>query len=238
MDLKEAHTVGDGVASHWYYKAKLKALRRALVGVHCSSVLDVGAGSGFFSRALLCEAQFKEAVCVDPNYPQDIDELVNGKPLRVCRSVSSVSADIVLMMDVLEHVSDDLAMLTSYVNMARPGTHFLITVPAFMFLWSGHDQYLEHYRRYTLCGLEKVISCAGLEIERSHYFFGAILPIVAVVRGWKNLTEKSGQAEQSDMRPVPSLVNSLLHRICAMETAVMGINRWGGTSVFVLAVKR
>jgi SAM-dependent methyltransferase len=238
MDLREANAVGDDVASHWYYKAKLKALRRALVGVQCSSVLDVGAGSGFFSRALLSEAQFKEAVCVDPNYPQEIDELVNGKPLRMCRSVSSVSADIVLMMDVIEHVSDDLALLKSYVDMARPGTHFLITVPAFMFLWSGHDVYLEHYRRYTLGGLEKVISGAGLEIERSHYFFGAILPIVAVVRGWKKLTEKSGQSEQSDMGPVPRPVNSLLNRICAMETAVMGINRLGGTSVFALAVKR
>ena len=44
-------------------------------------------------------------------------------------------------MDVLEHVADDLALLKEYVDKARPGTAFLITVPAFQFLWSGHDDF-------------------------------------------------------------------------------------------------
>ena len=54
------------------------------------------------------------------------------------------------MMDVLEHVSDDVGLVREYAKRAKPGTRFVVSVPAFMWLWSGHDVFLEHHRRYTL----------------------------------------------------------------------------------------
>ena len=69
MDLKEEHLLGDQVGSHWYYQSKLAALRRAIADVPVTSVLDVGAGSGFFARALLADGKAQAATCVDPNYP-------------------------------------------------------------------------------------------------------------------------------------------------------------------------
>ena len=64
----------------------------------------------------------------------------------------NISGDLYLFTDVLEHVPDDVEMLKKYVGDAAPNSKFVITVPAFTTLWSGHDLYLKHYRRYRKRG--------------------------------------------------------------------------------------
>lgn len=237
MDLKEEHLLGDAVTSHWYYRAKLAALNRAIVGLDIHSILDVGAGSGFFSRALLGSTSAREANCVDPGYPHESVESVAGKPLRFVREIGTNPADLVLMMDVIEHVADDRALVRDYVEKAAPGTRFVITVPAFMWLWSPHDVFLEHHRRYTLPEVETVLRDAGLAIEHGHYFYGAVLPLVAAVRAWKRAT--AGNAPPtSDMQRHGSMANGLLYGVSAAETRFMRLNRLGGTTAMVRAVKR
>lgn len=236
MDLKEEDILGAQIEDHWYYRAKLKAVLRELTDVPFDRVLDVGAGSGFFSRRILATTQACEATCVDPNYATESEEMVAGKPLRFRRDVGSTSADLVLMMDVIEHVPDDTALVREYAGTASSGTHFLVTVPAFMWLWSGHDVFLEHYRRYTLAGLNEVLHQAGLEVVHGHYFFGAVLPMVAAVRGWKRMTQ-TGEPTGSDMKPVSKPINDALFGLSALEVALMRLNRLGGTSVFALARK-
>lgn len=234
MDLKEEEILGEDTARHWYYRAKTEALMRTIRGLPAEHVLDVGAGSGFFSRQLLERTPIRAATCVDPNYGKECKSLVAGKPLQMLRHVTATQADLVLMMDVIEHVEDDLALVSHYVDLCASGTHFVVTVPAFMWLWSGHDVFLEHYRRYNLVQLRRVLTTAGLKVERGHYFFGGVLPAVAAVRGLNRLTGKSAG---SDLRREGRLVNALLYGLSLAETRVMTLNRLGGTSVFALAVK-
>lgn len=236
MDLKEEDILGQRIEDHWYYRAKLKAVQRELADISFERVLDVGAGSGFFSRRILATTPAREATCVDPNYTVETEETIAGKPLRFLRKVEGSPADLVLMMDVIEHVQDDIALVGEYAASAASGTHFLVTVPAFMWLWSGHDVFLEHYRRYTLAGLTDVLRKAGLQMVHGHYFFGAVLPMVAAVRGWKRLTQK-GQPAGSDMKPVGRPINEALFGLSALEVSLMRLNRLGGTSVFALARK-
>lgn len=237
MDLKEEHLLGDMVKSHWYYRAKLAALLAITEDRPATGVLDVGAGSGYFSRALLERTSAKSATCVDLGYPEDRDETVVGKPLAFRNSLDRSDADLVLMMDVIEHVEDDVGIVADYVGKVASGTRFVVTVPAFMWLWSGHDVFLEHFRRYTLTQMETVLRKAGLEIERGQYFYGAVLPLVAGVRALKSIGSSSA-APESDMRRYGPVANGLLYGLCRAEVAVMGINRLGGTSVLVRAVKR
>jgi hypothetical protein len=68
-------------------------------------------------------------------------------------------------MDVIEHVEDDVGLVREYANKVAPGTRFITTVPAFMWLWSGHDVFLEYFRRYTLRGSEQ--SCRP-EVSQSN----------------------------------------------------------------------
>lgn len=236
MDLKEEALLGGDVASHWYYRAKLAALRSAIAGAPASPVLDVGAGSGFFSRKLLESGEASEATCVDPGYPGDSDEQVNGRPLRFRRQVGSSDAGLVLMMDVLEHVPDDGALLAEYVSHIPPGARVLVTVPAFQALWSGHDEFLEHYRRYTLAQVERLLEAAGLRVQLGCYLYGAVLPLAALSRLKDRLLPRTGPP-QSAMRRFGPVSTAMFNAICAAELRVFRANRVGGLSVFGLAVK-
>ena len=144
MDLKEEDILGDDIASHWYYAAKSRALMRYVSQLHPIRILDVGAGSGFFSKELLRNTDAREALCIDTSYPEESETTIAGKPLRFKKQCGVLEADLVLMMDVLEHVDDDVGLLRSYVQHAPifPGSfhggahcvfgslqHFLLQVP-------------------------------------------------------------------------------------------------------------
>jgi hypothetical protein len=215
----------------------LTALRSIIRDLRPSSVLDVGAGLGFFSRALLKETELATAICIDPCYPADRDETVAGKPLRFRRNANRSEADLVLMMDVVEHVPNDVDLVSEYAAKVRPGTHFIVTVPAFMWLWSDHDVFLEHYRRYTLPGIEHTLRAGGLRIERGCYFYATLLPLVAAQRISGSLLHGRNFAPRSGMRDYGAFLNALLWTICRLELPLFAANRVAGLTAFVRASK-
>ncbi|MDI3399931.1 methyltransferase [Pseudomonas sp. V88_4] len=235
MDLKETDILGDSIDEHWYYCSKAAATRRLLGEAPIQRILDVGAGSGFFSHHLLTHAAAREAWCVDISYPADSSATTAGKPVHYRRSIDNVDADLVLLMDVLEHVDDDLGLLKSYVDKVPSGSRFLMTVPAFQFMWSGHDDFLEHKRRYTLGQFEALAGNAGLTVERGAYYFAVVFPLALASRLLPGGAR--GAAPRSQLKKHHPLVNMLLKTLCSLELPLMGINRVGGLSVFVLARK-
>jgi 2-polyprenyl-3-methyl-5-hydroxy-6-metoxy-1,4-benzoquinol methylase len=235
MDLKETDILGSSIDQHWYYCSKAAATTRLLGNTPVEKILDIGAGSGFFSRHLLTHSVATEAWCVDISYDADSDATIAGKPVHYRRSIDSVDADLVLLMDVLEHVDDDVGLLKAYVDKVPSGSRFLMTVPAFQFLWSGHDDFLEHKRRYTLPQLETVARDTGLTVKQGAYYFGLVFPIAAILR----LSPKGAQPSpsRSQLKQHHPLVNTLLKTLCSIELPFMSVNRLAGLTVFVLAQK-
>ncbi|MDR6918699.1 2-polyprenyl-3-methyl-5-hydroxy-6-metoxy-1,4-benzoquinol methylase [Pseudomonas sp. 3296] len=235
MDLKETDILGSSIDQHWYYASKAAATTRLLGSTPIRKILDVGAGSGFFSHHLLSHSSASEAWCVDISYDADSDASTAGKPVHYRREIDAVDADLVLLMDVLEHVDDDVGLLKAYVDKVPSGSRFLMTVPAFRFLWSGHDEFLEHKRRYTLAQLETVARAAGLTVQQGTYYFGLVFPIAATLR----LLPKGAQPSppRSQLKQHHPLVNTLLKTLCNIELPFMKANRLAGLTVFVLAQK-
>jgi 2-polyprenyl-3-methyl-5-hydroxy-6-metoxy-1,4-benzoquinol methylase len=157
MDIKETSLLGNDVTNHWYYRAKAAAVMRLIDKLEPTRILDVGAGSGFFSRYLLQCTGAKYACCVDVSYAVESDSTEEGKTIQFRKSIEAVDADLVLLMDVLEHVDDDVGLLSEYVGKVPAGARFIVSVPAFRFLWSKHDEFLEHRRRYTLREVERIV---------------------------------------------------------------------------------
>jgi SAM-dependent methyltransferase len=233
MDLKEEDILGADIGRHWYYRSKAAALRRMVGGLGARRILDIGAGSGFFSRHLLAEAGAQSALCVDIGYASDRDDSEDGKPVLYRRDTGPTDCDLVLMMDVLEHVDDDRGLVRHYAARVPAGAHFLVTVPAFRFLWSGHDVFLEHKRRYRLGEIEAVMRDAGLQVVRGAYYFGFVFPLAAAVRlATRGATEPSSSLKKHD-----PLTNGLLSGICTAELPLFPVNRLAGLSAFVLARK-
>ena len=237
MDLKEEQALGDAVEQHWYYRSKSAAVLRLVEPLQPRKILDVGAGSGFFSKHLLGHTQAKAAWCIDPFYPEEWDDSHAGKPIHYRHECNGTDADLILMMDVLEHIEDDLALLNDYVAKVPNGTRFLVTVPAFQFLWSGHDVFLEHYRRYTLPEVTDLMERAGLLVEHRAYYFGLIFPLVVAVRLAGRLLGRSTGEPQSDLKRHGFFTNNLLSLICRLELPIFRFNRLAGLSVFCMARK-
>lgn len=230
MDLKELGRVNPD--SHWYYQSKVVPLKRAVRrwAPAARRILDVGAGSAFFSRALIAGSANVTAVCVDPNYESEHSE--DGDRVSLVRTASPdmiAAADVMLFIDVLEHVYDDAALLHDYARRLRPGALVLVTVPAFMSLWSAHDEFLQHVRRYRTGEVVRLIEAEGLEVLHRQYLFGSIFPVAWLVR-----RVRRRRAASSDLRPVTHWVNSLLRTVLSAEHRLRW-NRLAGLSVFVVA---
>lgn len=239
MDLKETDILGKNIGRHWYYKSKANAMMRLLSGASPSVILDIGAGSGFFSRKLLSETGAKEAWCVDISYENDSDATETGKSIHFRKLIDEVNADLVLLMDVLEHVDDDVDLLKGYVNKVPSGARFLVSVPAFQFLWSGHDVFLEHKRRYRLNQMEDVVRQAGLTVKHGAYYFGAVFPIAVAIRIVSNLLQRGrGRYQaQSQLSQHHPFVNGTLAAMSSAELPIFFRNRFAGLTVFVIAEK-
>ena len=229
MDVKEEELLGASARDHWYYRSKQLALDSMLQNTRFRRVLDIGAGSALFTRHLLGRGA-EAALCVDSAYAEDHCETYDGKPIRFVRAISAGDADLVLLMDVLEHVDNDVQLIRSSVAGAVGGAHVLISVPAFQSLFSAHDRFLEHRRRYTIRSLEAAVTAAGLTIVSTRYFFAMILPLVAAVR----LLERKGPPKSS-LTVHSGFVNAVLTLAHRVELPFFRYNRLGGLSVFCLA---
>jgi len=214
-------------------------MRQFLGDIRIPEVLDVGAGSGIFSRQLLDNGLCERAVCLDPNYPEEKTETHNGKQISFVKNIKRTSQKLVLMMDVLEHVPDDLALLKEYVDSMAAGGHLLITVPAFQFMWSGHDVFLEHYKRYTIGKIEAVAKRASMTPIKSRYFFGSLFPALAAIRLSKKVLFNHGALEaQSELKLYPAWFNHALVTVHDIERhTLFNFNKLFGLSVFCLCRK-
>ncbi len=238
MDLKEEKAIGGDPAAHWYYISKGRAIKALLGGAPIAKLLDVGAGSGVFSKMLIAEGRADRAVCVDPNYEVEFIGARRSDKIDYRRSIEETDADTVLMIDVIEHVDDDVALIRDYAGRAAPGARFLISVPAFQFLWSSHDEFLEHRRRYTLTQLRQTVEAAGLRPLKQRYFFGLIFPAVAGLRFGERLWRKDRAPMASQLKPAPAWLKNSLVAIHDLESAALfPFNRLAGVTAFCLAEK-
>ena len=207
---------------HWYFRGRLAVLLSVLEHVlpppPCR-ILELGCGTGNVLQAL---GRFGEAVGVerDPELravgrAAGLDVRKGALPDDV--PVDDSWADAVLLLDVIEHLDDDHAGLRAARRALRPGGVMVITVPAYPWLWSGHDVALGHRRRYTAGTLRSVITATGLSLAHLGYFNTALFPAIAGVRLAKRLVGGVGH----DLHRPVATVNRALARLFALERHVV-----------------
>lgn len=175
--------------THWWYRARRAWLRQEL-GPHLARgerAIDIGCGTGD-AVATLAE------LGADPVAGTDLSEHVlegvvrqEGAP-AVLRSLAEQlpfadrCAATLISMDVIEHLDDDVVALREYRRLLRPGATVLLTVPAYQWIWSEHDDRAAHRRRYSRQRLVVAVKAAGFEVDRVTYLFSFLVPLAAVVR--------------------------------------------------------
>jgi SAM-dependent methyltransferase len=144
--------------------------------------------------------------------------------------------DVVLALDVIEHIQDDLAAVIQIRKALRPGGLALITVPAFPSLWSPYDEVNHHYRRYTRKGLKSLISEAGLSCQLISFFNTILFPVEAAAKIYDRLRPRRAGLDYN--RRSTGILNWMLERTFAFERSILAYtNLPFGISLLAVARK-
>jgi SAM-dependent methyltransferase len=166
---------------HWWFIAR-RAILKSIIQKYDlrGKTLEVGPGTG--GNLSLFEGEIS---VLEPS-PEAIGYLQNKNVQIIQGRIGEVAIDsdfdVVACLDVIEHLDNDLEGAEAVYKGLRSGGHFLVTVPAFQFLWSKHDENHHHKRRYTKTEIVNVLKQAGFEIEFSSYFNFFLFPLAVVGR--------------------------------------------------------
>ena len=192
MDLAEAKVRGFTAGSrHPWERARL-ALATRLIARHVSLrsgdvVLDIGCGDTFVVESLAKQYPHVSFYAVDSAFTPDLmamfKQRLTAPNVSLFASLDAVpstsAASLVLLMDVLEHVEDDHAMLHELARhpSVTGRTRLLITVPAYAGLFCSHDRFLGHYRRYSRSDFQGLMAESRLAPIVSGHLFASLVPV-------------------------------------------------------------
>jgi SAM-dependent methyltransferase len=205
---------------HWWFEARRRILAGQIAAMALTpdaQILEVGCGTGG-NLAML--ARFGAVTGLEPDadarafaaeksgLPVVDGSLPSGLPFDPARF------DLIAALDVIEHVDEDAATVASLRPLLKPGGWVLATVPAYRWMWSGHDAAHHHQRRYARAAFRRLFEDAGFEVRKATYFNTLLFPAVAAVRLAKTALGRTGADE--DAIPAAPL-NGLLTSVFAAE---------------------
>lgn len=207
---------------HWWFAGRrsvLSALISRLDLPPQASILEIGSGTGGNLSMLSAFGRVSA---------MEMDKVARGIAMQKTEGRFDIRAgscpsqipfdgqkfDLVCLFDVLEHIEDDRATLAAIKALSAPGGRVLITVPAYRWMWSAHDEFLHHKRRYLASELKDKAQDAGFRIERLSYFNTLLFPLAAAVR-IKDRLMRSSEASGTALPPSP--VNATLRTVFGAE---------------------
>src|SRR6201987_4604024 len=184
---------------HWWYRGRRTVLNRVIKGLGLpqhARILDAGCGSGRnmveLSRYGDVSAIELSAAGVGPAGGRAPGDVVEGSVLEMPFPDSSF--DLAASLDVIEHLEDDVAALRELRRVVAPGGALLATVPAYRWLWSGHDEINHHHRRYTRRSLALAGERAGWHEVRTTYFNSLLLPVAILLRVLERFSRRTTES--------------------------------------------
>ncbi len=189
-------------AKHWWFRGRQRivtSLIERYYGRTDGLVLDLGCGPGNNLRALRkygevwgADGSSEALAFCRQSFDGRLDEI--WLPDRL--PYADRTFDLVVMMDVLEHIEDDVGTLQRVLRILKPGGLMILTVPALRWLWSDHDVQHHHKRRYHRGHLRRMLTRLCFEVHRISYINFFLLPIMGAVRCvWKSKTWSAAHLE-------------------------------------------
>lgn len=238
MDRSAYASLSAQEGSHWWFVARraiLDALIRNRIAPRADArILEAGCGTGG-NLAMLARHGSVDAL----EYDRESLGVAASRGIGMVKPGSLPDDigfgdnryDLIVLLDVLEHVEQDCDSLAALRERLADGGSLLLTVPAAPWLWSDHDVLHHHKRRYTLASLSTVARAAGLDVKEVGYFNSLLFPIAVMARLVQRTT---GYKAAVDSRP-PRLINALLRHIFGLERHLIGRVRLPvGLSVYAI----
>jgi 2-polyprenyl-3-methyl-5-hydroxy-6-metoxy-1,4-benzoquinol methylase len=223
---------------HWWWRAReeiiVDTLRRTFGLNRSLKILDVGCGDGLFFDRL---SSFGTVEGVEPEAEAVSAANPHRSKIHICSLEDfspSAPYDLVLLLDVLEHLERPVEYLRLALSKLSAGGKVLITVPAFSFLWTTHDDLNHHQERYSKNSFRKVAEAAGMIIQEQRYLFHWVYFAKMLVRAKEAALGSKPQSPNIPWGPA----NSLLRAGTVAEYKILRpLNLPFGGSLMVVGVK-
>lgn len=224
-------------ARHWWWRAReaflVDLIRERRPPGGFGSILDIGCGDGLFFPAL---SEFGSPSGIETD-ARLVDDAAPSRDLIHVGTLdtfpSHVAFGLIVMLDVLEHVEDDLSLLRQ--ALALLDGWIIITVPALPVLWTHHDDINRHFRRYRRRQLIGLATHAGVRIDLCHSFYHWTVPAKLAQRMAEKLSPPRPDAVP---RIPPAPVNEALYRLSRVEQRAHSLlGRLPGSSLLLIGRK-
>jgi len=232
MNPEEISLLSELEERHWWYKArriKIKTWARGNISLG-GHILDVGSAAGLHTLMLIDLGFHAEGL----EYSDEGIEIQNKKKIPVTQGDArnlpwaDSSFDGVICMDVLEHIDDDDLALHEILRVLKPGGRFLISVPAYMSLWSNHDAAVGHLRRYSKASIKELFRKDMVDSYKISNWNTLLFSIIALAKR---------RSQTSDLREYNSITNFVLYSILRIED-FLNLNFLPGVSKWISGKKR
>jgi SAM-dependent methyltransferase len=212
MDDLEIQQLDDLESSHFWYMSRKSQLTKSLNSFGCGPlrVLDLGSATGGNTLHISSLGHYVTSV----EYSDIGVKIQKHKGIPVVQAdarklpFSDKSFDVVVCLDVLEHIEEDYLVASEISRVLVNEGHFLISVPEDPKLWSAHDVAVNHLRRYTKKALISVIQQAKLSPENIWSNLYLLRPSILLIRKF---------SKGSDLYAINSLLNRIFYFICNLE---------------------
>jgi SAM-dependent methyltransferase len=224
---------------HPWYKVRLSFIVELLKGYDPAktSIMDFGCGAGGALNQCK-ELGFQMILGVDTSDLCIDATRKRGIPVKkidyVVPDFASNSFDLIFVLDVLEHLANDLDYLKALADFLSEDGRILVTVPAHTFLWSYHDEVNFHFRRYSKKQLMALVNKAGLEIETLRYWNSLLLPYLYFIR---KIKKKHTNKPESEYELPPKLLIKPLYSLLKYESKSKMLSKFPGVSLVAVLRK-
>lgn len=244
MNSNEYNSLYKFEGFYWWYVARRKLIRE-FIHKHAETardqtrILDVGCGTGMNHSVL---EECGEVYGTDQSESALRFSRMRGIENLRLSPVEKLDYEdgyfqLVTALDILEHTDDDLVAIRELHRVVQDGGQLLVTVPAYGFLWSEHDEALQHRRRYTEAELCNKLTASGFKVERCTYFIMLLFFPILIMRIAQNLGKQSVHAKTSHII-LPKWLNQALIWILDLERLLLrGVNLPFGVSLVCMARK-
>jgi len=239
MDSIEFNIMAACETSHWWFFGRrviLASVFNKLVRKKNNLILDIGCGTGGnigFLKSYGCVSAVEpnsHAISIAKN--KGFHDIKKGS-LPDLFPTFDKKFDIICLFDVLEHLENHQEGLVLCRKMLKIDGKVVITVPAFNFLWSQHDEVHNHKRRYTKADIFDLISEANLNVVYCSYFNFILFPVIFFMRFWKRFLNLKNK---SDLKKQNQFLNTILKHVFSFERFLIPrLNLPFGVSIIVVA---
>ena len=187
-------------------------------------IMEIGCSSGFLIRDLV--KYFPKAVILGVDVVKEplyrLAENLPGIPLirfdlLQCPLPES-TVDILVMLNVLEHIENDIGALQKVFNLLKPEGYLIIEVPAGPYLYDSYDKELHHFRRYSARELQDKLTEAGFTVCRKSHLGFFIFPAFLAAKLLKKLSYHKESKEVVRNQVASTSSNSLVRLAMFFES--------------------